>query len=114
MGFLFVFALFYGDRYAAPPLALGFLAFCLAVTIGSLWEVFEFAMDQIFGLSMQKSGLVDSMWDIILNILGAALAGLSGYFYLIGRNKAGLGHFIDSFVKLNKSLYRKSRDRLRR
>lgn len=114
LGFLFIFTLFDGDRFAAPPLALSFLAFCLAVTIGSLWEVFEFFVDQTFALGMQKTGLVDSMTDIILNVIGSAFAGLSGYLYLIGRGKVGLGPFIDSFVKLNRELYKKSRDRLRR
>lgn len=114
LGFLFVFMLFEGDRYAAPPYALSFIAFCVAVAIGTLWEVFEFLMDQIFGLSMQKSGLVDSMSDIIINSVGAAFAGVSGYLYLIGRGKIGLGPFIDGFVDRNRELYRKSKDRIRR
>ena len=114
LGFLFVFMLFDGDRFAAPPSALGFLAFCLAVTIGTLWEVFEFLMDQTFGLQMQKSGLVDSMSDIMVNVLGAALAGFSGYLYLIGRGKIGLSPYIERFVIMNRNFYRKSRDRLRR
>ncbi|MHA6263276.1 hypothetical protein ACXYMO_08750 [Arenibacterium sp. CAU 1754] len=114
LGFLFIFTVFNGDRYAAPPIALSFMAFCVAVTIGSLWEIFEFLMDQALGLSMQKSGLVDSMTDLILNALGAAFAGLSGYLYLIGRRKGGLGPHIDSFIRLNRKLYKKSRDRLRR
>ena len=42
IGFLFVFMLFEGDRYAAPAMALGVLSFACAVTIGTLWEVFEF------------------------------------------------------------------------
>lgn len=113
-GFLFVFMLFDGDRYAAPPLALSFLAFCVAVTLGSIWELFEFFMDQVFGMDMQKSGLVDSMTDMILNIFGAAIAGLSGYLYLIERGTVGLSPLISAFVDLNKTLYRKSRDRMRR
>lgn len=114
IGFLFVFMLFDGDRYAAPPMALSFIAFCVAVTVGSLWEVFEFLMDQSFGLNMQKSGLVDSMTDIIINSIGAAIAGLAGYLYLIGRKKTGFGALIDSFVKMNRNFYRKSRNRLQR
>lgn len=113
LGFLFVFALFHGDRYAAPPLALSFVAFCVAVTLGSLWEIFEFLMDMTFGLSMQKSGLVDSMTDIILNVIGGAIAGLSGYLYLIGRRMGGFGQLVDSFIKMNRALYRKYRAKYR-
>lgn len=113
LGFLFVFALFHGDRYAAPPFALSFVAFCVAVTLGSLWEIFEFGMDLTFGLSMQKSGLVDSMTDISLNVVGGAIAGLSGYWYLIGQGKGGLGPLIDNFIRLNKLRYHKYRDKYR-
>ena len=67
IGFLFVFMLFEGDRFAAPPTAIAFMAFATAVTIGAVWEIFEFAMDQLFGLNMQKSGLVDTMWDLIVD-----------------------------------------------
>lgn len=113
LGFLFVFALFDGDHYAAPPFALSFISFCVAVTIGSVWEIFEFVMDMTFGLSMQKSGLVDSMTDIILNVIGGAIAGLSGYLYLIGRGRGGLSTHIDSFIRLNRARYRKYRDKFR-
>lgn len=36
LGFLLVFMLFQGDRYAAPHWALGVLSFCLAMTVGAL------------------------------------------------------------------------------
>jgi len=47
-------------------------------SIGALWEVFEFGMDQIFGMNMQKSGLVDTMGDLIVDAIGAGLAAMSG------------------------------------
>jgi hypothetical protein len=43
-------------------------ALCFSQAIGALWEIFEFAMDRFFGLTMQKpmfddrSGLTDMMW----------------------------------------------------
>ena len=82
IGFLFVFMLFEGDRFAAPPSAMAFITFCLAMTVGSIWEVFEYLMDQSFGLNMQKSGLTDTMTDLIINGAGAAIAAAIGYFYV--------------------------------
>ena len=35
IGFVLVFMMFQGDRYAAPPMALAFFAFCFAITIGT-------------------------------------------------------------------------------
>lgn len=111
LGFLFIFMLFAGDRYAAPPAAIAFLSFCVAIAIGVLWEIFEFSMDQIFGLNMQKSGLMDTMYDLVIDTFGAALGALAGYFYLRGRQFGGLGALIEQFVALNARLYRKLRKR---
>lgn len=114
IGFLFTLMLFEGDRFAAPPWALALIAFSMAMTVGAVWEIFEFGMDQMFGLSMQKSGLLDTMGDLIVDALGAALAAISGYLYLGGRNRGPLSGAISNFVALNKRLYRKSRSRLRK
>ncbi|WP_341368127.1 hypothetical protein [Yoonia sp. BS5-3] len=113
IGFLFIFMLFDGDRYAAPPFALAFIAFCVGMTVGPVWEVFEFLMDSWFGLNMQKSGLVDTMHDIMINGVGATLGSFAGYLYLTGQNGGIFNRLISQFVTLNKTLYRKSAAKLR-
>ena len=106
LGFLLVFMLFQGDRYAAPPWALGVLSFCLAMTVGALWEIFEYAMDTLFGFNMMKSGLPDTMGDLMVDAVGAALAALAGVVYLLDR--AGrLGVPFDLFIETNRSRFRK-------
>lgn len=111
--FLFIFMLFEGDRYAAPPWAIGFLSCCVAVSIGVLWEIFEFAMDQSFGLNMQKSGLRDTMGDLIVDTVGGAIGGCFGFLYLKGIAVGGPTALIDEFVRSNRQLYRRVR-RVRR
>lgn len=106
IGFLFIFYLFQGDRYDAPPWALGVIAFCVALSIGALWEIFEFAMDQIFGLNMQKSGLVDTMWDLIVDTIGASFGAISGFLWLKGRS-IGLSGMIEEFIQNNRSLFKR-------
>ncbi|NNE82134.1 MAG: hypothetical protein HKN18_17830 [Silicimonas sp.] len=113
-GFLFVFMLFEGDRFAAPPSALAFITFCVAVTIGALWEVFEYAMDITFGMNMQKSGLDDTMGDLIVDAVGASIASLTGYLYLIRNSAGALGHALSQFIDLNRRLYQKSKSRLKK
>ncbi|MFM7445371.1 MAG: hypothetical protein ACKO2N_15935 [Tabrizicola sp.] len=106
LGFLLIFMLFQGDRYAAPPWALGVLSFCLALAVGVLWEIFEYAMDTFFGFNMMKSGLPDTMGDLIVDAVGAALAALAGVVYLLGR--AGrLGAPFDLFIETNRARFRK-------
>lgn len=101
IGFILVFMMFQGDRFAAPPFAVAFFAFCFALSIGALWEIFEFSMDQLFGLNMQKSGLVDTMGDLIVDTIGALIGAGSGYFYLKGRARGGLMAILDEFVEKN-------------
>lgn len=61
---------------------LVFFAFCFVMAIGAVWEIFEFSMDQTFGLNMQKSGLLDTMWDFIVDALGGLISSVVGYFYI--------------------------------
>ncbi|MFO8126723.1 hypothetical protein [Yoonia sp.] len=109
LGFVFVLMMFKGDRFAAPPWAMCLMAFGLAVTVGSCWEIFEFAMDQVFSLNMQKSGLQDTMGDLIVNVMGAAFASWLGYVYLRAKDPSFWTWPINRFVALNKRLFRKHR-----
>lgn len=84
LGFLLVYAL--NQRSVADlglrPSFVAIFAFAFSVALGTLWEIFEFGMDQLFGLNMQKSGLVDTMWDLIVDTVGAAAVALIGYGHL--------------------------------
>lgn len=109
VGFIFVLMMFEGDRFAAPPWAVCLMAFGLAVTVGASWEIFEFLMDQWFGLNMQKSGLTDTMEDLIVDVIGAGFASWLGYVYLRAKDRSFWTWPIDRFVALNKRLFRKHR-----
>ncbi|MGH7573673.1 MAG: hypothetical protein ACREM1_00880, partial [Longimicrobiales bacterium] len=66
-----------------------------------LWEIFEFGMDQVFGLNMQKSGLVDTMWDLIVNVIGAGAIALLGYGWLkTPEVDSFLERWIERFIQL--------------
>ena len=83
------------------------IAFCVAVTLGVAWELFEFTMDRSFGLSMQKSGRPDTMGDLAADVVGAATGAGVGALYLSGR-KIGLAtHALEQFVRLNARLFSK-------
>jgi hypothetical protein len=113
-GFLFVFMLFDGDRFAAPPSAIAFITFCVAMTVGAIWEIFEFTMDANFGLNMQKSGLGDTMGDLIVDALGAFISSVTGYFYLVHNSAGWLGKGLSQFIRLNARLYNKYKQRLKK
>lgn len=49
------------------PLFVAFVAFCFSMTIGILWEFFEFSMDQFAHMDMQKDFMVSSIHSVALN-----------------------------------------------
>lgn len=95
------------------PGFVAFFAFCFAVAIGALWEMFEFAMDQLFGMNMQKpmfgdpSGLTDTMWDLVVDTVGAAVVSVAGYLYMKRGVKSFIERWIQRFIEGNPRLFRR-------
>ena len=77
------------------PRFVALFAFMFSVGMGAVWEIFEFSMDQLFKLNMQKSGLVDTMWDLIVDSVGAFVVALIGWSYL---NTAGTDSFLERWI----------------
>ena len=132
IGFSLVLLLNWNSRFLfdLSPIYLVIVAFCFSMTIGVVWEIFEFTMDMFFGLDMQKDtivhsistimlspkgkqipvairnitevsvngqdlglggyldiGIIDTMKDLIVNFIGAAVFSVLGYFALKGDRK---------------------------
>lgn len=109
LGYLFAFTLFEGDRYAAPAWALALIAFSFAVTIGAVWEIFEFGMDQVFGMNMQETGLNDTMGDLIVDVIGAGVGAVTGFFHQRGHRLGGFTAVLQQFIDRNRRFFRKFR-----
>jgi len=105
-GFLILFILYKGKKINAKPCTIVIFSFCFALALGALWEIFEFSMDQIFGFNMQKSGLIDTMWDLIVDSLGALIASITGFIYLKKGKMLIIDNIIKQFIKANKFLFR--------
>ena len=116
--------LFQWPPFDLSPFFLALTAFCFSMTIGVLWEFFEFAMDFFFHTDMQKDtvihsihtvtldasrsnkvvsleqiaqvqvngqelgvggyldiGIMDTMKDLLVNFVGAAVFSAAGFFY---------------------------------
>lgn len=117
------------------PFYMAVTAFCFSMTIGILWEFFEWGMDNFAGLDMQKDtvltgfntvmldpqgrnvayhvrnvtdtilvfadgstmsmglggyldiGLMDTMKDLLVNLIGAVVFSFFGYFYVKSKGK---------------------------
>ncbi|MDR9501097.1 MAG: hypothetical protein RI601_04825 [Desulfurivibrionaceae bacterium] len=112
-GFLLVYLLNESSRVELhmTPGFISLFAFSFAVTIGTLWEIFEFAMDQLAGMNMQKpmlgdySGLTDTMWDIIVNAIGAFIITFTGWRYLNRKEIFFIKKWIRAFIHKNPSWF---------
>ena len=49
------------------PLFVAVVAFCFSMTIGVLWEFFEYGMDKTFNMDMQKDRVVSQISSVNLN-----------------------------------------------
>ena len=114
LGFLLVYVLNESERVDVHmrPRFVAMFAFLFAVAVGTLWEIFEFAMDQTIGSNMQKpmfddpSGLTDTMWDVIVNMVGALAVSSLGWWYMIRREHSFIEDWIRKFIERNPRLFR--------
>ena len=145
IGFALVDMLNRTERFTfkLTPLFLAIVAFCFSMTIGVLWEFFEYGADHFFPVDMQKDAIVtsfssvtlddtnsnkaitvndisdvivvhsdgssealgiggyldiginDTMKDLLVNLLGAVIFSIIGYFYVKQR---GQGRFAARFI----------------
>lgn len=54
-------------RVNLSPFYLSVVAFCFSMTIGVIWEFFEFTMDSFFYLDMQKDYIVQTIGSVTLD-----------------------------------------------
>jgi len=137
------------------PFFLAMVAFCFSMTIGVLWEIFEFFMDMVFHFDMQKDvvvhgiysvmldptnsntvismpgirevtvngqdlglggyldiGIIDTMKDLIVNFIGAAVFSAIGFFYASskGRKQKAAESFLPSKKEAARDYLRQTRE----
>ena len=114
VGFFLVYLLNENKRLELhlSPGFISLFAFLFAITIGTLWEIFEFSMDQFFGYNMQKpmmgdtSGLTDTMLDMIVNAIGAFIISFMGWRYLKRKQTFFVRGWIRTFIGRNPRMFK--------
>ena len=112
-GFLLVYVLNESEKVGLymRPRFVALFAFLFAVAVGAIWEIFEYSMDQLFGLNMQKpmrgdpSGLTDTMWDLIVDTLGAAAISTLGWWYMKRPEHSFIDIWIQKFIDRNPQMF---------
>lgn len=145
IGFAMVDMLNRNERFSfqLSPMYLAIVAFCFSMTVGVLWEFFEFSGDYLLGLDMQKDtvvnaihtvnmdptltntvihvndivdtivvhsdgtqqslglggyldiGIYDTMKDLFVNLVGAVVFSIIGFFYV---KQKGKGRVASGFI----------------
>ncbi len=114
LGFLLIYVLNADDRVDLHlrPRFIALFAFLFAVAVGAIWEIFEFTMDQTLGMNMQKpmlgdpSGKTDTMWDLIVDTVGAACISFLGWWYVHKRERSFIEAWIRKFIEHNPRFFR--------
>lgn len=83
--------------FQPSPAFLAVVAFCFSMTIGVIWEFFEFGMDQIFHLDMQKDTIVNTIYSVMLDPAGGnRVVGVTGIRNVaVNGESLGLGGYLD-------------------
>lgn len=93
-------------RMKLGPGFIAIFAFCFALASGVIWEIFEFWLDSCFGMNMQETGIVDTMWDLIVDSVGALIVSVIGYLYLKGSVFRFIKKWEQNFIALNRHWFR--------
>lgn len=107
VGFLFVYLLNEkGDANVnLSPIFVVIVAFCIALTLGVFWEIYEFSADRLLGFNMQKyrlpgqDGLLDTMCDLIVDSVGALVACIFGWIYMKNKKDTLFNNYFDKWFK---------------
>ena len=87
------------DRFQIrlSPFFVALVSFCFSMTVGVLWEFFEFAMDVIFQTDMQKDSILHSISSVALHPDGknvpVILEGITDT--AVNGKSLGLGGYLD-------------------
>lgn len=126
IGFLLIYALNRDENihFKLSPFFMALFTFCFALTVGILWEIFEFQIDSILGVNMQRArnleqvfgvfdtrlGVTDTMRDLMVNTVGALIVSIIGNYYS-KRKESSISLFTklkDQFIKENPRLFPKN------
>ncbi len=83
--------------FTLAPAFCVIVAFCFSMTVGVLWEFFEFAMDLAFGVDMQKDTVISSIATVMLDPTGTQTPVVIGGIesVVVNGQELGLGGYLD-------------------
>lgn len=84
-------------KFQLSPVFMSIVACCFSMTVGVIWEFFEYGMDVFFGLDMQKDTIIHTVNSVMLDPAGGnvptAIHNINDV--IINGQSLGLGGYLD-------------------
>lgn len=84
-------------KFELSPAFMSVVAFCFSMTVGVVWEFFEYGMDCFFGFDMQKDTIIHNINSVMLDPTGGNVPGMIHNIenVLLNGQDLGLGGYLD-------------------
>ena len=100
VGLSIIHVLYKKNRITANPVFASIVIFSFAISIATLWELFEFTLDSLINSGLQKN-LIDTMQDLAVSVLGALLVSIAGFFQIKKKSNVLVSNFLTGVLERN-------------
>ena len=83
------------EKFRLSPLYVSLVAFCFSMTVGVLWEFFEYGMDTLFLMDMQKDTVIHSIVSVTLSPESEAVVLPEITEVMVNGQDLGVGGYLD-------------------
>jgi len=113
LAFTIVYTFDFTKKIKLSVVMIGFFTVIFALAVGAVWEIGEFSLDQLLGTNTQgdafQSPLIDTMVDLIFDLLAGVIVAILGMIYVEYDRK--LGGIIKPFIKIIKKRYKEMKEK---
>lgn len=84
-------------KFKLSPVFMSIVAFCFSMTVGVIWEFFEYGMDRFLGFDMQKDTILHGISSVMLDPAGGnrAVSIRNITDVVVNGQNLGLGGYLD-------------------
>lgn len=83
--------------FRMSPIFMVLVSFCFSMTIGAVWEIFEFSVDTLFAKDMQKDTIIHEIHSVALDVtnrnIPITVSGITDV--TVNGQSLGLGGYLD-------------------
>lgn len=109
VAFLILYIKVQQHKLQASPRLIGLLIFSVGLAFGAVWEIFEYGLALVFGGNLTAEGLRDTIWDLIVDGVGALVMAWVGVRQIFKPGKSFIIRWAENFARINSLIGRRGR-----